>query len=251
MTRLSDLRGQMRPEWTGDTVADRYRRYPGSDHSRSGIPFRPRRPAIWDMSVHLSWTKQPAARITRGQVGPVATGHANFDLRQATETETRCSIGTVGGGDVARPRSFRRIGGGGDRYAVSTHSVAAHRRLLLLVPVTGDLRYRLRDGRAEIDGRLTADLAEVDSDSGRRRCCRPCSTDRQPCGDRVTVRDGQLGAHEAALSVVATIDYGRTVCIAGQEIKILPRARYRRRAASASGGQRPVTADDLAAARSG
>ena len=34
-------------------------------------------------------------------------------------------------------------------------------RLLLLVPVTGDLRYRLRDGRAEIDGRLTADLAEV------------------------------------------------------------------------------------------
>lgn len=34
--RLSDLRGQMRPEWTGDTVADRYRRYPGSDHSRRG-----------------------------------------------------------------------------------------------------------------------------------------------------------------------------------------------------------------------
>ena len=34
-------------------------------------------------------------------------------------------------------------------------------RLLLLVPVTGDLRYRLRDGRAEIDGRLTAHLAEV------------------------------------------------------------------------------------------
>jgi hypothetical protein len=97
-------------------------------------------------------------------------------------------------------------------------------RLLLLVPVTGDLRYRLRDGRAEIDGRLTADLAEV-----RERAPAVLSAlldHRQPCGDRVTVRDGQLGAREAALSVVATIDYGGTACIAGQEIKILPRARY-------------------------
>ena len=49
---------------------------------------------------------------------------------------------------------------------------------------------------------------------------------RQPCGDRVTVRDGHLGARAAALWVVASIDYGRTACIAGQEMKILPRARY-------------------------
>ncbi len=97
-------------------------------------------------------------------------------------------------------------------------------RLQLPVPVTGDVRYRIRDGQAEMDGRIAADLAEFQQQAPAVLAV--LLDHRQPCGDRLSVRDGHLGARTAALLVVATIDYGRTACIGGQELKILPRSQY-------------------------
>lgn len=96
--------------------------------------------------------------------------------------------------------------------------------LQLPVAVSGELLYTVRGGQADIDGRLAADLAAAQQQSTALLAA--LFDRRQPCGERLAVRDGKLGARAAALSVTATVDYGRTACIAGQEVKILPRALY-------------------------
>lgn len=96
--------------------------------------------------------------------------------------------------------------------------------LQLPVAVSGELLYTVRGGQADIDGRLAADLAAAQQQSTALLAA--LFDRRQPCGERLSVREGRLGARSAALSVMATVDYGRTACIAGQEMKILPRALY-------------------------
>lgn len=96
--------------------------------------------------------------------------------------------------------------------------------LQLPVGVSGELLYTLRAGQADIDGRLAADLASAQKQATPLLAA--LFDRRQPCGERLAVRSGQLGARGTALAVQATVDYGRTACIAGQEMKILPRALY-------------------------
>jgi hypothetical protein len=96
--------------------------------------------------------------------------------------------------------------------------------LLLPVPVSGDVRYSIRDGRVEVDGRLAADLSAVQQQA--TAILAALLNRKQPCGDRLAIRDGRVGARNAALSVVTTIDYGRSACVAGQAMMILPRALY-------------------------
>ena len=96
--------------------------------------------------------------------------------------------------------------------------------LQLPVAVSGELLYTLRGGQADIDGRLAADLAAAQQQATALLAA--LFDRKQPCGERLSVRDGRLGARATALSVIATVDYGRTACIAGQEMKILPRALY-------------------------
>lgn len=96
--------------------------------------------------------------------------------------------------------------------------------LRLPVTVGGNVRYRLRGDRADIEGQVDADLQEVQRQA--TAVLAALLDHRQQCGDRVSVRDGRVGARQAALTVVATIDYGRSVCVAGQEMSVLPRALY-------------------------
>lgn len=96
--------------------------------------------------------------------------------------------------------------------------------LQLPVGVSGELVYTLRSGQADIDGKLAADLASAQKQATPLLAA--LFDRKQPCGERLSVRSGQLGARGSALAVQASVDYGRTACIAGQEMKILPRALY-------------------------
>jgi len=96
--------------------------------------------------------------------------------------------------------------------------------LNLPVPVTGEVRYQVRDDRAIFDGRAAADLARL-----QERAPSVLSAlfdQKQVCGEQLSVRKGQFGSREEALVVNATVDYGRNACIAGREVNILPRAVY-------------------------
>ncbi len=96
--------------------------------------------------------------------------------------------------------------------------------LNLPVPVTGDVRYQVRDDRAIFDGRAAVDLARLQD---RAPAVLSALFDqKQVCGEQLSVRKGQFGAREAALLVNATVDYGRKACIAGREVNVLPRALY-------------------------
>ena len=96
--------------------------------------------------------------------------------------------------------------------------------LTLPVPVTGDVRYRVRDDQAIFEGRAAADLARLQD---RAPAVLSALFDqKQVCGEQLSVRKGQFGARGAALLVNATVDYGRNACIAGREVNILPRALY-------------------------
>jgi len=96
--------------------------------------------------------------------------------------------------------------------------------LQLPVGVSGEFLYTLRSEQADIDGRLAADLASAQKQATPLLAA--LFDRKQPCGERLTVRDGKLGARGSALAVQATVDYGRSACIGGQEVKILPRSRY-------------------------
>lgn len=92
------------------------------------------------------------------------------------------------------------------------------------VPVTGDVRYQVRDDRAIFDGRVAADLARFQD---RAPALLSALFDqKQACGEQLSVRKGQFGARGEALLVNATVAYGRNTCIAGREVSILPRALY-------------------------
>jgi hypothetical protein len=96
--------------------------------------------------------------------------------------------------------------------------------LLLPVPVSGDVRYTMRGGRAEMDGRIAADLAAAQRQAPSILAA--LLDRKQPCGDRLAVRDGRFGIRDSALSVTASLDYGRSACVAGQAMTILPRSLY-------------------------
>jgi hypothetical protein len=96
--------------------------------------------------------------------------------------------------------------------------------LQLAVPVTGDVRYQVRADQAIFEGRATADLAHLQD---RAPAVLAALFDqKQVCGEQLSVREGRIGAREAALLVIATVDYGRNACVAGRQMKVLPRAVY-------------------------
>ncbi|MFO1118729.1 MAG: hypothetical protein U1E38_00855 [Rhodospirillales bacterium] len=69
--------------------------------------------------------------------------------------------------------------------------------LQLPVAVSGELLYTVRGGQADIDGRLAADLAAAQQQSTALLAA--LFDRRQPCGERLSVREGRLGARSAAL----------------------------------------------------
>jgi hypothetical protein len=98
------------------------------------------------------------------------------------------------------------------------------RGLQLAVPVAGEVRYHVLGDRTNFQGRATADLAHLQD---RAPAVLAALFDqKQVCGEQLSVRDGRIGAREAALLIVATVDYARNACLAGRQMKILPRAGY-------------------------
>jgi hypothetical protein len=95
------------------------------------------------------------------------------------------------------------------------------RDLVLPVPVSGDLTYARHDGTAVVDGRLEAELAAVQKHS--TAVLRALINRHAPCGERISVREGQIGARAAALRVTGTAEYERTICVAGNPTTIVPR----------------------------
>jgi hypothetical protein len=99
------------------------------------------------------------------------------------------------------------------------------RDLKLPVPVSGDLTYAMREGTAVVDGRLEAELAAAQKHS--TELLRALINRHTPCGERISVRQGQIGARAPALRVTGTADYERTICVAGNPTTIVPRSPIR------------------------
>ena len=107
------------------------------------------------------------------------------------------------------------------RLAPQTVPVPVH-GMVVPVPVTGDVNYATRDGTADVQGRLTGDLAAAQKQS---TALLQALLDRDArCGDYIAVRDGKLGAQAPALRVTGTVDYGRKACLSGKEITVVPRS---------------------------
>lgn len=96
--------------------------------------------------------------------------------------------------------------------------------LHLAVPVAGDVRYHVRADRAIFEGRATADLAHLQDRAPA--VLSALFNQKQNCGEQLSVRDGRIGAREAALLIVATVEYGRNACLAGRQMEVVPRALY-------------------------
>lgn len=96
------------------------------------------------------------------------------------------------------------------------------RDLMLPVPVSGDLTYKTLGQTAVVDGKLQADLAAAQEQS--TALLRALIDRNTPCGDRIAVQEGQINARAPALRVTGTADYQRTVCIAGNEMSVVPRS---------------------------
>lgn len=96
------------------------------------------------------------------------------------------------------------------------------RDLVLPVPVSGDLTYKALGQAAVVDGNLRADLVAAQEHS--TALLRALIDRNTRCGDRIAVREGQIGARSPALRVTGTADYQRTVCLAGREMSVVPRS---------------------------
>jgi hypothetical protein len=96
------------------------------------------------------------------------------------------------------------------------------RDFVLPVPVSGDLTYATREGTAVVDGRLQAELTAAQKHS--TALLRALINRHTSCGERISVREGQIGARAPALRVTGTADYERTVCFAGNPTTIVPRS---------------------------
>lgn len=93
----------------------------------------------------------------------------------------------------------------------------------LPVPVGGQVTYSSGDPTA-VDARLTADLASAQREATAVLAALLNRDD--DCGDRLNVEDGRLGAQASALRVEGVVDYGRTACVGGRSLTVVPRNAY-------------------------
>jgi hypothetical protein len=99
------------------------------------------------------------------------------------------------------------------------------RDLVLPVPVSGELTYMTREGTAVVDGRLEAELTAAQKHS--TELLRALINRHAPCGERISVREGRIGARSPALRVTGTAEYERTICVASNSTTIVPRSPIR------------------------
>jgi len=93
----------------------------------------------------------------------------------------------------------------------------------LPVPVGGEVTYSAGDPAA-VDGNLVADLAGAQQQATAVLAALLNRDDR--CGDRLTVKDGRLGARDRALRVTGVVDYGRVACVGGRSMTVVPQTAY-------------------------
>jgi hypothetical protein len=94
--------------------------------------------------------------------------------------------------------------------------------LVLPVSLSGDLKYKAVGQTAVVDGKLTADLIAAQEQS--TALLRALIDRNTRCGDRIAIKEGRIGARSPALRVTGTADYQRTVCLAGNEVSVVPRS---------------------------
>lgn len=94
--------------------------------------------------------------------------------------------------------------------------------LTLQVPVSGRIEYTTRSGKADVEGNLSGDLSAAQKQS--TAVLRALLDRQEPCGDRIAVRDGRIGARAPALRVIGTVDYEKVACIKGRQVVLISKS---------------------------